>query len=156
MKADQIELKYLLLIKIKHLSEKGGKWKTKRSIISQVTVSSGPSYSAPCCDQQEDKIFTICSLEVLSLNLSGRFLQDASRKEKVICKFCFLYAKTIMIFCIHLFIREGKVPPIHLIKIEKSKIEIYFNWPYMFQFQLTRFGTYCKQKNGVNNHTYSV
>lgn len=98
MKVGQIEINYLLLIKIKHLSEQRGKWKSKRSIIFQVTVIIGPGYAAPCCDQQEDKIFTICSLEVLSLNLSGRLLQDARRKEKVICKFCFLYAKAIMIF----------------------------------------------------------
>ena len=58
----------------------------------------------PCCDPEEDKVSTICSLEVLSLNLSGRVLKDIRGERKVICNLFLTYANEIMV--LHTFVVE--------------------------------------------------
>jgi len=80
-----------------------GKWKTKKSTLFQVTGLSD-QVTLLCCHPQEDKVPIVCSLEVLSLNLSGRLLKDIRGNRKVICKLVLTYSNEIMI--LHIFVVE--------------------------------------------------
>ena len=77
-----------------------GKWKTKKSTLFQVTGLS--DQVTLLAVMREDKVPTLCSLEVLSLNLSGRLLKDIRGKRKVICKSFLTYSNEIMV--LHIFV----------------------------------------------------